>query len=128
MEQLLGRRPGDAMLCANADQAADGCGSSKRCSLCPLGRMLSESERSEKLPLRTQCRIKGATDISLELVLNKLPGLPDELRFLTLIDQSEFEQQQMLNRTFFHDLINVAGGIQGMAEVLDPTSSRTQST
>ena len=62
---------------------------------------------------------QGVTDICLEVVINNLPGLPQDLRLLTLVDQSERYQREQLDRTFFHDLINVAGGIQGLVEVLE---------
>jgi signal transduction histidine kinase/ActR/RegA family two-component response regulator len=122
---VLGRRPGEALGCVNAQTSA-GCGAVPACESCgALGVILAS--REEELPVETDwvlCRSSGA----LELEVRATPVLIEQTRFtvLSLRDVSDERRREALEQIFFHDVLNTVAGLRGWAELLraDPGERR----
>ncbi|MEZ4601539.1 MAG: ATP-binding protein [Syntrophotaleaceae bacterium] len=120
--EVYGRRPGEVLDCHQSVNTPGGCGTSEACkscgailaTLCSLGGRQNESEccvsrsREEILPE------------SLELRVNTSPLTIDGETFVifAVTDISHEKRRRVLERIFFHDILNVAGGIRGFAEYL----------
>lgn len=119
--QVLGRRPGELLGCKNAGTGPDGCGTACACSLCGAVNAILESQRSEATVTR-ECRISLATPAgaALDLKVSASSVDVDGERFTICVAKDISDQKRLgvLARLFFHDVINLAGSIQGYTELL----------
>jgi signal transduction histidine kinase len=118
---LLGLRPGEAVSCVNAGVGPDGCGTSERCQNCEA--VLSIMEAMAGQPQERESRIQTvhnglehSLDLLISPVLFELDG--DAYVFISMEDVANRARRRVLERLFFHDLLNTAGGIKGFADML----------
>lgn len=115
VEALLGVRPGEAYGCRSAAEAPGGCGTGKRCAYCGLAGAILKSLESGRTET-DECRIATTSGAALDLEVSATPTLLDDLPvvFVAMRDISAEKRRQVLERTFFHDLLNTAGGLRGL--------------
>jgi len=121
-EELLGRRPGEALGCVHHAEHHGGCGESESCRDC--GALLSVlGAISDDTPSTEECRLRHVAqgcERALDLRVHATPiGIGGE-RFVIFAvqDVTHEKRRQVLERIFFHDALNIAGGLQGLAELL----------
>lgn len=119
VEFSLGQRPGDCLNCVEAQRGPDGCGTAAACSACGAGRSLARLEHGERGPLREECLLTrtgkaGEEHLAFEAGVT---GLPGGWTMLALRDISGEKHRRVLERTFLHDALNAAGGVQGLADL-----------
>ncbi|MFY8003997.1 MAG: sensor histidine kinase [Chitinophagaceae bacterium] len=119
---LNGYRLGEALNCENAFKEPGGCGTSENCKYCGAVNAIVACLRNKK-EIRKECRItvntKGETK-SLDLSITAAPfELNNEFFVLvTLDDISDLKRRQVLEKIFFHDIINLANGLKGIVDIL----------
>jgi signal transduction histidine kinase len=120
LEQLVGRRMGDVLGCADAT-GAGGCGTGAACATCgALGAVLACQSRA--LPVESECLIR--TDLAeggaLELNVRASPIDIEGTRFtvVSLRDISSEKRREVLEQVFFHDVLNTVAGLRGWAQRL----------
>jgi signal transduction histidine kinase len=121
LEDVLGKRPGELVGCKNCVLGPDGCGTASDCMLCGAVNAILESQRSDHRTSR-ECRITlaepvgGALDLKVTATGIELDGEP----FIICVvkDISDEKRLAVLARMFFHDVMNTAGSIQGLTELL----------
>jgi hypothetical protein len=126
VENILNKKPGDILHCEYTNETPDGCGYSKFCSFCSLNLALSESQRDNKT-IEIESRIsaiKGGNPFSYDLKVNIKPIVigGKKYSFVTLINISDEKRRKALERIFFHDVINLAGGLKNVIELLQQTN------
>jgi signal transduction histidine kinase len=119
-EQLLGRRIGEVLGCADA-AGVGGCGTGAACSTCgALGAVLASQSRA--LPVESECLVR--TDLAeggaLELNVRASPIDIEGSRFtvVSLRDISSEKRREVLEQVFFHDVLNTVAGLRGWAQRL----------
>jgi signal transduction histidine kinase len=124
LETLYGRRPGEALDCQNAALSPHGCGTAPGCATCGALKAIASAQAGA--PDMQECRICRQTDgnaLDLRVWTHPLPmGIDDGIVFQAN-DISNEKRREALERTFFHDLLNIAGGLKnglGMLGELDP--------
>ncbi|UTF51564.1 PAS domain-containing sensor histidine kinase [Desulfomicrobium sp. ZS1] len=120
---FLAKRPGEAMGCVYSDVGASGCGTSRYCRECGALRAILESmETREKSEHECQllCRDEhGATEAKDLRVFVSPWETPDGTYYvLTLRDIGDEKRRQALERIFFHDILNSAGGARNLVDIL----------
>jgi PAS domain-containing protein len=118
VEDVIGLRPGEALNCRHSDETPGGCGTTEFCSQCGANRTLRAGQRGEHAS--DECRITSRTlgdDLDLRVWAAPLSVGGEALTLFTLLDISDEKRREMLERVFFHDVLNTAGGIQGMASL-----------
>lgn len=133
MESLLGKRPGEAISCIHSQDFPAGCGTSEACSVCGAVNAILESQssgvRSSK-ETRITSFLNGQ-NISWDLKITSSPiKISDEYFYILMIEDISNEKRRLiLERIFFHDILNIAGGLNGLLTVLkegpDPEMART---
>ena len=119
--QILGKRPGEALGCIHSDEGPDGCGTGNHCFTCGAVGSILEALHENRQVAR-ECRVTIGTDsgTALDLMVMTTPveisGHP--LLVCSLRDIAAEKRREVLERVFFHDVINTAGGIRGLAELL----------
>ncbi|WP_243371865.1 PAS domain-containing sensor histidine kinase [Geotalea sp. SG265] len=120
-QMLIGLKPGEALHCIHAEQNPDGCGTGKHCQKCAAVLSIIESEQANAQVVK-EYRItidNGQwSALDLEVVVSPLQIGDLQLILFVMRDISAEKRRKVLEQVFFHDVINTAGGIRGMAEVL----------
>jgi len=118
LDDFLGLRPGEVFSCVNAAQGENGCGTAKECQTCGALLAILQSlneEQSEK-----ECMILTTQNEALNLRIKAgLIDIGGEIfDAVSIVDISGEKNKRMLERLFFHDIMNLAGSMQGFANML----------
>ena len=117
MNDLLGLRPGEALGCVYADDCESGCGTSEFCRQCGAARAILASLAGQRdLQECHLTRVMKCGEESLDLMVLATPFLHngDHYCLLSVANISHEKRRQALERIFFHDVINLAGGADGL--------------
>jgi K+-sensing histidine kinase KdpD len=121
-QEFLGKAPGEILNCVNAKNNEAGCGTSEKCRYCG-------SVNSILTSLKDDCMISDefrmiadndGTEVAYDYMVTSSPFRWKDDRFLifTLTDISSKKRQRLLERIFFHDILNTAGNIKGLSELI----------
>ncbi len=118
-EQLLGLRPGEALDCIHASETPGGCGTTAFCSTCGAVRAILMSQRGQADVQECRIIVRGSSD-ALDLRVWATPYQMDgeHLTVFTLQDIRDEKRRRVLERIFFHDVLNTAGAISAAAEII----------
>jgi len=122
VEPILGKRPGEIVSCIHSDEEPFGCGTAKACTYCGAVNAIMESQSTGKKVVK-ECRISsnvGGKHISWDLNFTSVPIVLSGETFyvLTIQDISNEKRRSALERIFFHDILNSAGGLNGLLTIL----------
>lgn len=120
-EGILGLRPGEIFACVHARETDGGCGTTEYCVNCGTVRavLLGLSGSSAEMHCRMLRNFENGTqalDLAVAVDPYELEG--EQFAVLSIKDESHEIRRNVLERIFFHDLLNVAGGVRGLTEVL----------
>lgn len=121
-ESPVGLLVGDVLACHVANRSADGCSTGISCETCgALTAMLSGLDGEENVQ---ECMLtceNGAFKQNLTLRVWSAPLRYDDEDFTVLagVDISHERRRLALERTFFHDILNLVGSIRGFAELME---------
>ncbi|MGE4441709.1 MAG: sensor histidine kinase [Desulfomicrobium sp.] len=123
LASLLTKRPGEAMGCVYSGVGENGCGTSRYCSECGALRAILESmETGNNAEHECQllCRDEHGTTVARDLRILVSPWETPEGMFyvLTARDIGDEKRRQALERIFFHDILNSAGGARNLVDIL----------
>ena len=132
VESILGKRPGEVISCTHATDEASGCGTSFACAYCGAINAILESQISGKKTVketRITRDIGGKTQSwDMNIISTPIQLSGDQFYVLVLQDISDEKRRTALERIFFHDLLNTAGGLNGLLNILkagaDPGEER----
>lgn len=117
---LSGLRPGEALQCVHAFKDDDGCcGVTVYCRMCGAAQALQKS--CGKNEAGRECRILRNNGMeALDLRVSSVPVTIGREAFVvfTMVDISHEKRRSILERVFFHDILNTAGAIRGFSEIL----------
>jgi len=117
--QILGMRPGEVLNCIHAFETEGGCGTTEFCTTCgAVQALLSSLSGKEAVK---ECRIIQRDNNALDLRVWATPvQMENELfSFFVVTDISHEKRRRALERIFFHDILNTAGVLQGISDLLD---------
>jgi nitrogen-specific signal transduction histidine kinase len=132
VESLLGKRPGEVISCIHATDEASGCGTSFACAYCGAINAILESQKSgKKIVKETRITrdVGGKTQSwDMNIISTPIQLSGDQFYVLVLQDISDEKRRSALERIFYHDLLNTAGGLNGLLNILkdgaDPVEER----
>jgi hypothetical protein len=120
-DALLGKRPGEALNCIHSNDGPGGCGTGLHCSVCGAVLAIVESQQAGQQAVR-ECHVtlNGVEETVLDMLATATPISirGDSYTVFVLQDISSEKRRDVLERVFFHDVINTAGCIHGLASVL----------
>jgi hypothetical protein len=121
-ESLLGLRSGEALDCIHATDEPAGCGTTRFCQNCGAANALLNRQDSG-VPDVQECRIQRAVDgrtvaLDLRAWASPLIVAGESFTVLALRDTTDEKRRQVLERLFFHDLLNTAGALNLLLRVL----------
>ncbi len=117
--RVYGKRPGEILGCESSYERKGGCGTGDACEYC--GALLTIQEALLDLESVNECRIiQKGTGEAFDLRVSGSPIYKNNQRFVifSLYDISDVKRKEVLERLFFHDILNTAIGISSIAQVL----------
>jgi signal transduction histidine kinase len=125
---LIGKRPGEAINCMHASQSEGGCGTTQFCSVCGAVNAILEAQQGAQSA--KECRIITQENDALDLKVTATPYYVNEEQyiFFAIDDISSEKRRQTLERVFFHDILNSAGGISGLSSIMPMISDMDEMT
>lgn len=124
-ECLVGQRPGEVLQCVYANEGPGGCGTSKHCSVCgAVGAIMASQTLKE--PVTDECLAmvqRGENFESAEFRVRATPVqfMNHDFTIMVFNDISDEKRRQLLEKTFFHDILNTVGGLMGWSSILENT-------
>lgn len=118
----LGKRAGEALNCIHSTQSDGGCGTTEFCKTCGAVNAVLESQTGVKST--KECRIELTKNDALDLQVTATPYTTQGETFTIFVvnDISNEKRRQILERVFFHDVLNSAGGISGLSNIINEIS------
>ena len=123
---VLGRRPGEAVGCIRAHLTAGGCGTTPFCQTCGAVISILNSQKLHTLDIQ-ECRMicgeKNGQETALDLRVwsRPLELAGETFTVFSVVDISNEKRRKALERIFFHDVINTAGCIKGLTDLMIQT-------
>lgn len=130
VSQVLGKRFGEAINCNFAKNEDGGCGTSEHCRYCGAVNTILESQKT-RLKTKSECRIRRMIDgveNFLDVEVTATPFLHENLNYtiFSLVDITDRKRRAIIEKIFFHDILNVAAGLQGFFELFDSIDEEEQ--
>ena len=123
VQEVLGKRFGEAINCRYAFEEEAGCGTSEHCRYCGAVNTMLMCQKTG-LKSTGECRIRTLTDGTenfLEVEVTATPFIHEKSTYMifSLSDISDRKRKEIIERIFFHDLMNVAAGLHGFFDVFN---------
>lgn len=116
-EVLYGKRPGEIFGCVRTKDGV-GCGTAQGCKYC--GALVSILTGLNGLENSQECRMSQINGDSLTLRVTSSPFKRNGSNFIifSMADISDEKRREVLEKLFFHDIMNTASGIQSIGEIM----------
>lgn len=120
---LLGKRTGEIVNCIHSEKMPAGCGTTENCKVCGAVNTILESMSTGK-SVKKECRItayKDENEVSMDFEISSSPLIfRDQAYYIvSMIDISSDKRRRVLERIFFHDILNTAGNMAGLIEIIN---------
>ena len=121
--EVIGARPGEILKCVHARETRGGCGTTEACRVCGAVSAVLEALEKERKAVR-ECRITtkaGGATAGSDFLVTAVPIAAAKGRFavVTLHDIGDSKRRQVLERLFFHDLMNGLSNLQACVILLN---------
>lgn len=119
---FLGKRPGEIMQCAYAHCEPGGCGTSGYCSECGALHAVLESINTNSSSTY-DCQLLQSINeekAALDLRVHASPfNFNDTIYYVvTIMDIADEKKREVMERLFFHDILNSAGNAKSLIDVM----------
>ncbi len=117
---LIGLRPGEALRCVHSCETPGGCGASEACGLCGADIAIARIRFSGKQEVEDFRVLReteeGVSALDLRLWVTPLDLEDRRYSLVVLHDITDENRRRVLERIFFHDVMNIAGGLHAFLE------------
>jgi PAS domain-containing protein len=128
IDDVLEKRPGEALGCIRAKYGPDGCGTDLHCLTCGAVNAILECQDQRTKVVR-ECRIlvtcpTGFSPYDLRVTATPITLDGEQFVVAAMEDISQTKRLDVLQRVFFHDVMNTALCISSYANILtkDPAT------
>jgi hypothetical protein len=131
VDQVLGQRFGEVFGCVFAKDEAGGCGTTEHCRYCgAINSILASKKTNAKTT--EECRIRrmvNGNEFSVELEVTSTPFTfeGESYTIFSLVDITDKKRRGLIERIFFHDILNTAGSLGNIFELIEEVSEDEKS-
>jgi K+-sensing histidine kinase KdpD len=127
---VIGKRFGEALNCIHQNAFEGGCGTSKFCGECGAAKAIKESIEN-MIHSEKECRIaalKNGEETAFDFVVSSQPFHYNNKNYfiIAIRDISGDKRRENYERLFFHDVLNTATAVSGLASLLPTIDSIEQ--
>lgn len=117
-DRLLGQRIGEAIFCIHSTESIHGCGASESCVECGANLAILNSQKFEMD--KKECRITSSNNsvYDLDIWAKKITIENSDYTLVSVTDISSEKRKKVLERLFFHDVLNTAGSLRNFLELM----------
>lgn len=121
--KILGLRFGEAINCMYSTAEEAGCGTSEHCRYCGAVNTMLRCQKSGQ-KTTGECRVRTLVEevenyIDVEVTATPFAFDGHQYMIFSLIDISDKKRRAMIERIFFHDIQNAAGGLKGFFDMFE---------
>lgn len=116
--RLLGLRPGELFRCGEAAHAPSGCGTGQACDTCGAVQAVLGALAGAKTTAECRLATSAVEAFDLRITASPFRHPSGDHALVIATDISNEKRRQVLERIFFHDLLNTVGKIQSMTELI----------
>ncbi len=120
IEDLLGLKPGEAIGCNHVNDSPSGCGTSKHCRFCGIANAIFLCHKNKRTEITEyHLMTNSGQKASYDFQINASPFSFHDQNYtlVTLIDISAEKRWHLLERIFFHDIMNKMGSLHGLIQL-----------
>ena len=121
-QPVLGKRIGEVISCIHSGEEPSGCGTSNSCNYCGAVNAIVESQARNQKAVRetTISSVIDGQQKSLDFKITSTPILlaSQDFYLISLQDISHERRLASLEKIFFHDLLNIASGLNGLLTII----------
>ena len=122
LDNFLGLRPGEAMGCTYAHVEEAGCGTSTFCRECGALRavlecMINDSKAQHDCQLLVRHNDESSAK-DLRVFVSPWSVENEKYYVVSIVDIEDEKRRKILERIFFHDILNAAGGAKALLDTL----------
>lgn len=121
-DDIRGMRPGELLGCAHAFETAGGCGTTESCAVCGVVRAILDAGAGDEAEGEARLTLMSGASLDLKARTRRITVGDESLTVLALEDIADEKRRRVLERVFFHDVLNTAGGVRGLADLLENVS------
>ena len=130
VNQILGKRFGEAINCRFAFTEEAGCGTTEHCRYCGAVNAMMQCQKTG-LKTTSECRVRrmvNDTENFLDIEVTATPFVHENHNYtiFSLLDITDRKRRAIIEKIFFHDVMNVASGLQGFFEIFDSINQEEQ--
>ncbi len=120
---ILGKRPGEVISCVHSHEEEGGCGTAEACQYCGAVSTILQCQKTNQSTTKDAriTSIVNGDPVSWDLRISASPIIVSGQKFIvvTFQDISNENRRKGLERIFFHDIINIAGGLKGILSFIN---------
>ncbi len=130
IDSVIGFRTGELLNCVNLKDVGEECGTTIACRYCGVVNSILETQKTGKSSVH-ECRITS-TEINegqsfdVEVKASPIPVGNQVFIILSIKDISDKKRRQVLEKLFFHDILNTAAGLNGILSVIEDQKSEEE--
>lgn len=117
-ETYEGMRPGEFLACRHAVAAEHGCGTAEACRTCGAVEAILAANAGQRRAQECRIATVDGTAFDLRVTASPFEWQHRSYAFLVIEDISHEKRRHLLERVFFHDVLNTAGSVSGIAALL----------
>ncbi|MBN2151235.1 MAG: HAMP domain-containing histidine kinase [Candidatus Lokiarchaeota archaeon] len=119
ISSAIGKRPGELLDCVHSKEEVDGCGTAEACTFCGAVDAVLASQKG-KPAVRDARLLVGEGHKAFDLRIWAVPLKVEDENFtaLTIQDIRQEKRLMMIERIFYHDILNTITGLAGNISLL----------
>jgi signal transduction histidine kinase len=125
----IGLRTGNLFGCTHSAESPGGCGTTESCRRCQSAAAIWQALQGNEAV--KECRIlsqKSGEDLDLRVRVQPFKYAGEDFLLMSMADISSEKRREVLEKLFFHDILNTAGGVQGLIALMqdcEPAEAKT---
>lgn len=117
--EITGQRHGVLGGCAHSAETPGGCGTTEACRRCGAALGIDQALNGKQTVAEYRLLSKkSGDDLDLRVSVKPFSCGGEEFLLMSLQDISSEKRREVLERIFFHDILNTAGGVQGLVSLM----------
>jgi K+-sensing histidine kinase KdpD len=117
-QAIMGLRVGEMLNCSHSGETSGGCGTTESCAFCGAVNTILSSQKGNAAVEEARITMKNGESLDLKVKASPFYDQDELYTVFSLTDISEEKRKKVLERTFFHDILNTASGLSGFSELL----------